>query len=216
MIDDGWQKVRGVCFDVGGVLTTPLTPVFLQLAGSSGVDLAAVAPVMFSMFASSDDTNEPAHRLERGEITLEAFYELLGEVGPLARVLTDPASPSFAIPHLIAAPAMQAFVGEVRGSGRAVAVVSNVVTEWLPWWMAVLPEGDFADAIVLSCEVGLRKPNPAIYLLAAERLGLEPAEILFLDDFPAMVDAARGVGMQAIHVGGHDRAIAETRALLGL
>jgi len=54
------------------------------------------------------------------------------------------------------------------------------------------------DDIVCSAEVGMAKPEPAIYLLAAERLGLEPSECVFVDDLDTNVEAARQVGMHAV------------------
>lgn len=57
---------------------------------------------------------------------------------------------------------------------------------------------DLFDAIVCSAEIGIAKPDPAIYRLAAERLGLEPAACVFVDDYEANVEAARTVGMQAV------------------
>lgn len=205
--------VRAVCFDVGGVLTEPLAPTFLRLAAESALDLSAVGPVLLSMFASADDTDLPGHRLERGEITLQEFYAELGEVGPLSKVLFDPSSPHFAIPHLVPSVRMHEFLAEVRAR-LPVAVVSNVVEEWLPWWQQVLPPAELDVELVLSCEVGLRKPNPAIYHLAAARLGFPPEQVLFLDDFPAMVDAARRVGMHAVHVADHAAAITAARTVL--
>ena len=54
------------------------------------------------------------------------------------------------------------------------------------------------DDIVCSAEVGMAKPEPAIYLLAAERLGLKPPECVFVDDLDTNVEAARQVGMHAV------------------
>lgn len=58
--------------------------------------------------------------------------------------------------------------------------------------------GDLVDVVVYSHEVGLAKPDPAVYLLAAERLGVPPADVVFLDDREPAVEAARGVGMRAV------------------
>ena len=58
---------------------------------------------------------------------------------------------------------------------------------------------DITDDIVYSHEVGLTKPDPAIYVLTAHRLGVEPQEIVFLDDHPPNVAAARAVGWHAVH-----------------
>ncbi len=57
---------------------------------------------------------------------------------------------------------------------------------------------EVTDDIVYSHEVGLRKPDPRIYGLAAERLGVRPGEIVFLDDVPGHVEAARVAGWHAV------------------
>lgn len=54
------------------------------------------------------------------------------------------------------------------------------------------------DDIVCSAEVGMAKPETAVFLLSAERLGLEPGECVFVDDLDTNVEAARQVGMQAV------------------
>jgi putative hydrolase of the HAD superfamily len=54
------------------------------------------------------------------------------------------------------------------------------------------------DATVISGEVGLHKPQPEIYLLAAERLGVAPADCVFVDDLRENCEGAEGVGMTAL------------------
>jgi HAD superfamily hydrolase (TIGR01509 family) len=58
---------------------------------------------------------------------------------------------------------------------------------------------DNFDGIVISAEVGVMKPAPKIYRLAAESVGVEAAEALFVDDVMANVEGARAVGMEAVH-----------------
>jgi putative hydrolase of the HAD superfamily len=58
---------------------------------------------------------------------------------------------------------------------------------------------DITDDIVYSHEVGLAKPDPAVYDLTTRRLGVQPAEVVFLDDVAANVDAARAAGWHAVH-----------------
>lgn len=60
----------------------------------------------------------------------------------------------------------------------------------------------FDGRVFCSAEFGVGKPDPAVFLRSAERLGLSPAEILFIDDKAANVEAARRVGMDALHYGG--------------
>src|SRR5207253_561570 len=65
---------------------------------------------------------------------------------------------------------------------------------------------DLFDDVIVSAEVGVAKPEPRIYALAAERLGLPPAECVFIDDAERNVDAARATGMHAVYFrvdGGH-------------
>jgi putative hydrolase of the HAD superfamily len=73
---------------------------------------------------------------------------------------------------------------------------------------------DMFDTIVYSHEVGHLKPEPAIYAVACERLGLEPDEVLFLDDLQVNVDGARAVGMNAITFVNTEQAISDLSARL--
>lgn len=207
-------SIRAVCFDVGGVLTTPFSEVLGALLGTVDVDWSQVGPTLRSTFASDTDGNEPTHRLERGEISLEEFFTTLGPVERDARRLLDPSSEHFVIGRLGPSASMHQLVADVRFAGFKVALLSNVVTEWLPSWLSFAPAAEQVDEVIYSCEVGLRKPNPAIYRLASERLDVDLNEVLFLDDFKAMVDAASAVGMQAHHVQSHADTETFVRTLL--
>jgi epoxide hydrolase-like predicted phosphatase len=75
----------------------------------------------------------------------------------------------------------------------------------------------FADAfdhMVISAEVGLAKPDARIYHLALEKLGVQPEEAVFVDDFSENIDAARAVGMAAIHFRDPQKARAKLERLL--
>jgi putative hydrolase of the HAD superfamily len=74
--------------------------------------------------------------------------------------------------------------------------------------------GDLCDLIIYSHEVGLAKPDPRIYALTAARLGLAPAEIVFPDDVEAAVAAARACGWHAVQFHDTAQAIAEIQAHL--
>ncbi|MDO3702424.1 HAD family phosphatase [Micromonospora sp. C28SCA-DRY-2] len=68
---------------------------------------------------------------------------------------------------------------------------------------------DLTDVLVYSHEVGLSKPDPRIYQLACDRLGVPPEHALFLDDVPAAVDGARAVGMHGVLFTTNAQAVAE-------
>jgi FMN phosphatase YigB (HAD superfamily) len=70
------------------------------------------------------------------------------------------------------------------------------------------------DDIVYSHEVGLKKPDPAVYAVTASRLGVAPVQVAFLDDVPANVEAARAEGWHAVLHEDTDRSIAEIEALI--
>ncbi len=64
----------------------------------------------------------------------------------------------------------------------------------------MLNADSLVDVVIDSCEVGVRKPNPAIYQLTTDRLGIAPDRCLFLDDFPWNLTPAVELGMQVQHV----------------
>ena len=161
-------------------------------------------------------TDNPGHQLERGEISIDHFVEIMGETGLEIRKVLHPDSEHFIMHNLKPALVMHEFVQEVRSAGFSTGIISNVIREWLPWWVDFTPPHDLFDAVLYSCEVGLRKPNASIYLSAAKQLNYSPEEIVYLDDFLPMVEAARKVGMKVVHVTDHATAIAEARELLGL
>jgi putative hydrolase of the HAD superfamily len=76
------------------------------------------------------------------------------------------------------------------------------------------PITDAFDVMIISAEVGLVKPDPQIYRLALDRLGVQPADAVFIDDFPQNIKAARAVGLHAIHFRSPAQAQAELEQLL--
>jgi putative hydrolase of the HAD superfamily len=206
-----------VLFDVGGVLTQPLRPMMVESALATGLDLSGVREAMSPMFSSEGDSGEPAHLMERGELSLEDFLLRVGPAEDVARQVFLPSSDHYVFRRFVAHEGMATLAREVQTAGLTIGIISNVVSEWLPAWREVISAtGVTFDDVVMSCEVGLRKPNPAIYELALSRLGLSAATTLFIDDFTPMAQGARDVGMTAVTLVDHDSAIAEARALLGL
>ena len=70
------------------------------------------------------------------------------------------------------------------------------------------------DDLVISAEVGLAKPDPAIYKLALERLNVEADRTIFVDDFSHNIAAAAEIGMHAVHFANPDQAIADVNQLI--
>jgi epoxide hydrolase-like predicted phosphatase len=74
---------------------------------------------------------------------------------------------------------------------------------------------DCFDEIVISAQVGLMKPDPAVYRLTLDRLGVKPHEAVFLDDVAENVEAAASVGIHAIRFAGRETALNELEWFLG-
>jgi putative hydrolase of the HAD superfamily len=123
------------------------------------------------------------------------------------------------VPDLLFDPAAVALMDDARAAGYPIGVLTNDGYSFIGRdFFTTRPEFADLDAFVDASELGVRKPDPAAYLAAAEALGTPPDRIVFLDDTPECVDGARAVGMTAIHVDPYDRtpAFALTRALLAL
>ncbi|MDO8390903.1 MAG: HAD family phosphatase [Actinomycetota bacterium] len=148
------------------------------------------------------DSDHPWHRLERGEITFE-------ENRALNRVALHTAGIDVPLPAPGTGPLIEfrpstpmiALVHELKAAGFRLGVLTNNVAEFRDRWRPMLPFDELFDDIVDSHEVGIRKPNPAIYQLALARLGAQPERTAFLDDVPSNVAAADAVGMRGVVVG---------------
>ena len=80
-----------------------------------------------------------------------------------------------------------------------VGIISNTNEVHASWLRANLPELDQFDSVILSNEVGLIKPDPAIYRLALSQLNVRPAQALFVDDMQENVSGGAAVGLAGIH-----------------
>jgi putative hydrolase of the HAD superfamily len=206
--------VRAVISDFGGVLTTPLIEAFTAYQDHTGLSPGDVGR---AIHASYERTGvHPLYELERGTISEADFVSRVeAELDPPARL------ESFSeiwFEALHPNERLIAWLRGVRARGFRTALLTNNVREWEPLWRAKLPEIDeIFEVVVDSAFVGVRKPEPEIYVLTVELLGagLTPADCAFLDDLEVNVEAARSLGMQAVHFRDTDQAIAELEALLG-
>ena len=108
---------------------------------------------------------------------------------------------------------MYDLIRTVRGAGFRTGLLSN------SWGCDEYPPADFPglfDAVVISGECGMRKPEQAIFLHTAKSLGLEPEQCVFIDDIEANVAAAAACGMTGLHHTEATQTAAALRDLLGL
>jgi putative hydrolase of the HAD superfamily len=203
--------IRAVISDFGGVLTTPLIQSFLAYERESGISLEELGMAMAR--ATEEYGEHPLFELEKGRLTEAEFMRRLGDA--LGRPLGPMNETYFA--NLHPNEPVIAYMRELRDGGMRMALLTNNVREWEPKWRAKLPDVDeIFEVIVDSAFVGMRKPDPAIYRLTVDRLGdgLRAEECAFLDDVEVNCQAAREVGMSAVHYRDADQAIGDLRDVI--
>jgi putative hydrolase of the HAD superfamily len=204
-----------VISDFGGVLTTPLMQAFNRVQDDLDVPVEAYGAAM--TYSLEHDGVHPLFALERGEITEAEFLARL-ERGLAATLGRDVTLHGFGARLMEALGANQElfdhFAGLRRDRGLRFALCTNNVREWEPLWRAKLPIDDVFETVVDSAFVGTRKPEPEIYAITLERLGLPGSRCAFIDDLEHNVEAARDAGMQGIVFRDTAQAIAELEALL--
>ncbi len=205
------MEIDAALFDFGGVLVRE----------GSVHDFARLAPdadpaevLRHAIGPYHEDQDHPWHRVERGELEMAEWYALT--VAALAEAGIEVPARTGGMPVVFTPnEPVVAAVRDVRSAGARTAVVTNNVRELSATWRPVLPLDELFDTVVDSCEVGLRKPNPAIYHLACERLGVAPERSVLLDDIESNLRGAEAAGLRAIHVGPDPApAVESLRALL--
>jgi len=208
-------SLDAVCFDYGGVFTPSPFRAAHAYAHAQGADPDVMVRIVFGPYHA--DTDHAWHRLERGEL---GFADALREIAADA----EAAGLRFDTGELFSSmggdgvdrTVVVEMVRTVRTLGVRTAIITNNIREYGTAWRAQIAVDELFDLVVDSCEEGVRKPDPAIFHAALERLAItDPSRVAFLDDFEGNVLAARALGMHGIHVGDDPRpALAELRALL--
>jgi putative hydrolase of the HAD superfamily len=193
-------RIRGVITDWGGVLTSPILDTVNAWIDADRIDRDSYAAVMRQWFtqAYAGGGSSPIHALERGECTNEEFERLLA--AHLTHVDGRPVTADGLLARMFAASvlnmAMLDLIRSLRQNGLRTALLSN------SWGAGDYPRHlfpDLFDVVVISAEVGMRKPEERIFRHTAELLGLEPQECVFVDDIKANVAAAEAIGLVGVH-----------------
>jgi len=190
--------------DFGGVLTTNVFESFRDFCKAEGLDPDTVK----SVFRERGEGLDLLRQLERGELEVDEFSE---RFGPLLGVGETDGLVERLFAGVEADEPMVEAVRRVKASGRPTGLVSN---SWGGTTYDRVVMDDLFDAIVISGEVGLNKPEPEIFRLAAERLGVPPEECVFVDDLRENCEGAEAVGMTAVLHRGADGTLPELERLL--
>ena len=210
-------ELRALLVDWGGVLTEPLESAMRSWAEVDGIDFDSYIAVMREWLGQHQGelaAANPVAALERGEIEVPHFEEQFAE-----RLTAATGHPILAagllqrmFDQFAHAPAMAALVLRARRAGLRTGLLSN------SWGNEYPREGwdEMFDAIVISGEVGMRKPEPGIFAHALELLDVEAGQTVFVDDLRVNVTAATELGFVGVHHVTYDQTATELEALFGV
>lgn len=202
-------------FDFGGVIITPITNKLQVLADREGVELLTMLELL--MGPRHESTDHPWHRSERGEIWVHEVQDLLGPWADtsgisLAGDEIEQLMSGMTYSYVDSAVAK---IAELSAGPLALGLLTNLNLDFRPTLEAELDLSQF-DAVIDSAVEGTRKPEPRIYELVEERLGVDGSQIVYLDDFDHNLGPAEARGWTTIHVTDPDTAMSELTALLAL
>ena len=183
--------MRAVVFDYGIVLTGPPS-------AEAWAEMERITGLLEERFEPLFWANR--HAYDEGKLTGIAFWQkFLREAGlPPNQEMVEELNRWDARLWTVQDPAMVAWQLALKQHGLLTAILSNIGDSVLA---SVEREFDWIhrfDVLVWSCQLGVIKPNPAIYRHTLAELGVQPEETLFIDDKRPNVEAARALGIQTI------------------
>lgn len=192
------RSTQVVMFDFGGVFTDSPFEAVARVGAELGAAPGQIEALMFGPY--HEDTDHAWHRLERGEIGLENAIDEIAAAAHAHGLDVNPVDILMNMGGSLRAVLVER-VRALRDAGLATALVTNNVAEFRPHWRAMLPVDELFDLVVDSSEVGVRKPDPAIYRLALAGMGdIRPERALFFDDYPSNIEAAESLGIRGVLV----------------
>lgn len=208
---------HGLVIDWGGVLTERLDVAVRAWADREGIDFDHYLQALARWFSPQERLEaeiNPIHAIERGEMTVPDFERRLG--AELQRLDGHPIETTGLLDRMFGcfetAHAMNSLVVRARRHGIRTALLSN------SWGNTYPRDGwdDMFDVVVISGEVGLRKPEPEIFDLTCQRLQVVPHDCVFVDDLEANVAAAEELGMTGVLHRSYDQTAGRLEELFGV
>jgi len=197
---------RGLLVDFGGVLTTDLFQSFSAFCVAEGLEPHAIG----QRFREDPEARELLIDLETGKIDEDEFE-------PRFAAMLEVREADGLIERLMAgAQPDTAMIDAVRAARRAGVRTGLISNSWgtRRYDRALLAE--LFDGVVISGEVGIRKPSKRIYAMGAEAIGVPAEESVFVDDLEFNLRPARQMGMAVVHHRDASQTIAELERLLGV
>ncbi len=199
------SSYRGLLVDWGGVMTTNVFDAFRAFCEAEGLSPETVG----EHFRSHEESRELLIALETGALAEDEFEPLFAAIlgvpapGLIDRMFAGGSPDSV----------MLTAVRQARRAGIRTGLISN---SWGTRRYDRPLLAELFDGIVISGEVGMRKPAREIYELGAQRLELAPEECVFVDDLPFNLKPAAELGMATIHHTDSAQTVAEMERLLGV
>jgi epoxide hydrolase-like predicted phosphatase len=182
--------IRAIIFDFGSVLVLMGDEAPRQaLADQLGIPLKELYRLVFDSQTAIDAMI--------GGLTIEQHWQAIGEVLGLELEALQEVTNKFWSVDVVNQELVE-LIRKLRGRYK-IGLLSNAWDDLRQVLATRIPIVHLFDDIVISAEVGMGKPDPRIFQLAVERLGVEPVEAVFIDDVLINVEAARRVGLNAIH-----------------
>ena len=203
--------MQGLIVDWGGVLTMPIHTAIGSWLKATGVDRDHYGAVLGRWIEPTPEELSPVHQLERGEIAVEEFEHLLSAAlaaegsAVEARGLVSTMFADLAIYE----DSMTSLVTRAHAAGIRTGLLSN------SWGNAYNRSEwhEMFDVVVISGEVGMRKPERQIFELTLDRIGLPAGECVFVDDIAHNIAAASQAGLVGIVHRSFDETAGELEAL---
>jgi epoxide hydrolase-like predicted phosphatase len=208
---------KGLIVDYGGVLTSALEHTMSAWAEADDIVIEDFSTAMKDWLGTSYGTEakvNPIHALERGEIEIPHFEEQLAK--RLRTRSGRPVEPEGLLTRMFAGfehqPVMFEALRKARAAGIKTALLSN------SWGMDYPRHGwdELFDATVISGEVGMRKPEPEIFVHTCGLLHLTPQQCVFVDDLKPNIRGAVEVGMVGVHHVDPEQTVTELEELFGV
>ena len=207
------SEIKALVIDFGGVLTGPLQSGMVRFAAEHEIELQDLVRVSLKAYSGEDD--ELVQGFETGHVSEDEFCR------EFARRLKDETGVEIESQGIVdrifgtleLAEEMMAAVVKIRQAGFKTALCSN------SWGLGIYPFDRFPemfDVVVISGEVGMRKPNRDIFELTLEKLGLPGEACVFVDDHPGHLKGATEVGMQTVLHRDPEQSLGELEALFGI
>ena len=205
-------------WDFGGVITSSPFDAFKRYETERGVPINTIRRIN----ATNPDSNAWA-RFERAEIDSAAFDSLFAEEAA-AVGHQIPGADVLGLLSGDVRPAMVAAIDAIKAAGLRIGCITNNVPSGQGPGMAhdAAKVAEIAaimarfDHVIESSKVGIRKPDPRIYLMMCEALGVAPDTCVYLDDLGINCKPAAALGMRAIKVTQEEQALSALANMLGL